>query len=173
MTLGETRNAEQDLEFVVRQLVEIALRALSPGINDPFTAIAVLDRLGESLCELAGRRLPDGRSLRHGRMCVVRPATTYAGLTDAMFHPVRQAGAPQPAVAIRLLEVLAEVAGVERDPARLAELRRHAALARDAACRSTEDASALRAVADRYAAAMIALQQDGGAAAQGTMNTRS
>ena len=173
MTLGETRNAEQDLEFVVRQLVEIALRALSPGINDPFTAIAVLDRLGESLCELAGRRLPDGRSLRHGRMCVVRPATTYAGLTDAMFHPVRQAGATQPAVAIRLLEVLAEVAGVERDPARLAELRRHAALARDAACRSTEDASALRAVADRYAAAMIALQQDGGAAAQGTMNTRS
>jgi hypothetical protein len=48
------RSPAQDLEFAVRQLVEIALRALSPGINDPFTAIAVLNRLGAALEELFG-----------------------------------------------------------------------------------------------------------------------
>ena len=48
--LGPTRVSTEDLEFAVRQLVEVAVRALSPGINDPHTAVAVLDRLGAALC---------------------------------------------------------------------------------------------------------------------------
>jgi uncharacterized membrane protein len=157
MALGETRNAEGDLEFLVRQLVEIALRALSPGINDPFTAVAVLDRLGATLCAMAGRRLPDGRTLRDGRVRLSRPVTTYAGLLDAMFHPLREAGGAQPVVSIRLMEVLAQVAGVEHAPARRAELRRHLVLARDAALRGAPDASVREAVAARHAAALAVL----------------
>jgi uncharacterized membrane protein len=162
VTLGESRTAEQDLEFLVRQLVEIGLRALSPGINDPFSAIAVLDRLGAALCTLAGRRLPDGRTAPGGEEDapprLERPATDYAGLADAMFHALRQAAAAQPAVMIRLLEVLAEVGAVEGDPARRAELRRHAALARDAALAGgVDDASVRAAVAERHAAAVRAL----------------
>ncbi len=53
--LGGERTAFQDLEFSVHQLVEIALRALSPGINDPYTATAVLDRLTQSLSKVMGR----------------------------------------------------------------------------------------------------------------------
>nr|WP_264185617.1 DUF2254 domain-containing protein [Roseicella aerolata] len=157
MSLGDTRSVEQDLEFAVRQLVEVGLRALSPGINDPFTAIAVLDRLGAALCDLAGRELPDGHTVRGGRLRVVRPATDYPGLLDAMFHMLRQNGAGQPAVMIRLLEVLAEVGAVERDPDRRQALYRHAALAREAALAGTDDTAARAAIEERHARLPAAL----------------
>jgi uncharacterized membrane protein len=149
MILGQVRSVEQDLEYAVRQLVEIALRALSPGINDPFTAIGVLDQLGAALAGLAGRRLPSGRIWRDGRLRLARPATTYEGLADAMFHMLRQAGATQPAVMIRLLEVLAATARVEQDLHRRAALARHADLARDAALGGTRDAAARNAILAR------------------------
>ena len=142
MVLGDERSVEQDLEHGVRQLVEVALRALSPSLNDPFTAIAVLDRLGAALCSLAGRELPEGRVVRAGKAQVTRPATDYAGLLDAMFHTLRESGAGQPAVMIRLLEVLSEVASIERDPARRREIRRHVGLAAEAALRGTPDDAA-------------------------------
>ena len=106
MSLGESLDVEQDLEFAVRQLVEVGLRALSRSVNDPFTAIAVLDRLGASLCELAGRALLMGLKCREGHLRLARPTTNYSGLLDAMFHMMRQSGATLPAVMIRLLEVL-------------------------------------------------------------------
>lgn len=149
MAFGRSRSAEQDPEYVVRQLVEMALRALSPSINDPFTAIAVVDELGAALCRLARRRLPDGVTLRDGVPRVVRAATDYDGLLDAMFHMLRQAASGEPAVMIRLLEVLAEVEAVETDPRRRHALRRHAQLAGEAAAAGTEDSSALEAIRRR------------------------
>ncbi|MBP1179437.1 putative membrane protein [Methylobacterium sp. PvR107] len=71
VTLGRRPAALQDLEYSVRQLVEIAARALSPGINDPFTAGSVVDHLGDALCRIAPRNLPTGVVLREGRP--VRP----------------------------------------------------------------------------------------------------
>ena len=56
--LGNHRTASQDVEFSVDQLVEIAVRALSAGINDPFTAIVCVDRLGSALSRLARRDMP-------------------------------------------------------------------------------------------------------------------
>ena len=81
--------AAQDLEFAVRQLVEVAVRALSPGINDPHTAIASLDRLGAALCELAPRTCRPGVVRGDGRAALVGHVD-YAGLVDAMFHMIRQ-----------------------------------------------------------------------------------
>ena len=53
--VGPERSPAQDLEYAIRQLVEIALRALSPGINDPFTAVAVVDQLGAALEDVLAR----------------------------------------------------------------------------------------------------------------------
>lgn len=161
MTLGDTRSVEQDLEFAVRQLVEIGLRALSPGINDLFSAMAVLDRLGAALCELAGRDLPSGCLRRDGRLRLSRSATDYEGLLDAMFHMLRQAGAGTPAVMIRLIEVLGEVAAVERDAQRRRCLRRHVVLARNAALAATRDASAIASIEHRHARALESLASPG------------
>jgi uncharacterized membrane protein len=121
--------------------VEVAVRALSPGINDPRTAISILDRLGEGLCELAPRHLPTGVILRGGRPVLVRDAVSYDGLTDAMLHPIRQNAAGTAAVLIRMLEVLAEVARCERRPERLAALSRHGRLVLADGRRSVPNAS--------------------------------
>jgi uncharacterized membrane protein len=126
--VGDQRASAADLEFAVRQLVEVAVRALSPGINDPHTAMSVLDRLGAALCDLAPRHLSLGVVLRDGLAALVVPAVDYGGLTDAMFHMIRQNAAGTPAVLIRQIEVLTAAVSCERTPARQAELHRHADL---------------------------------------------
>jgi uncharacterized membrane protein len=126
--VGEQRASSADLEFAVRQLVEVAVRALSPGINDPHTAMSVLDRLGAALCDLVRRHLSLGVTLSDGRPALVVPGVDYGGLTDAMFHMIRQNAAGTAPVLIRQIEVLTAVIACERHPARQAELQRHADL---------------------------------------------
>lgn len=126
--LGGARDSAADLEFAIRQLVEVAVRALSPGINDPHTAISVLDRLGSALCDIAPVYLPSGVHERGGRIVLVVPETDYNGVVDAMFHLIRQNAAGSVAVLIRLLDVLAAVASCESDAHRRASLCRHADL---------------------------------------------
>ncbi len=139
LVTGPRRTSSQDVEFAVRQLVEVGVRALSPGINDPFTAIAVLNRLGAALCHVAGRETPPSQFAVDGTVQLELPATDYGGLTDVMFHQLRQNGASDPAVMLRLLEVLAAVGEQERNPERQANLRRHANLTLRAALRETQE----------------------------------
>ncbi|HVC51834.1 MAG TPA: DUF2254 domain-containing protein [Stellaceae bacterium] len=127
--LGRQRGGSADFEFAVRQLVEVAVRALSPGINDPHTAISVLDHLGSVLCEAAPLHLPTGVALRNDWPALVVPSIDYDGLVDAMFHMIRQNAAGSAAVLIRLIEVLTSVLSCEHDPGRVETLRRHADLA--------------------------------------------
>ncbi len=126
--LGGQRVSSADLEFAVRHLVEVAVRALSPGINDPHTAISVLDRLGTALCGLAGLHLLSSVELRGGQPALVVPGTSYGGLTDAMLHMIRQNAAGSPSVLIRMLDVLTFVLSVEADAGRIGHLQRHADL---------------------------------------------
>ncbi len=151
-SLGPARVSAADLEFPVRQLVEVAVRALSPGINDPHTAMSALERLGAALCDLAWKHLPSG-VLRGdaGRLLVV-PAVDYDGLCDAMFHMIRQNAAGSAAVSMRMLEVMTAVADRERDPKRLAALGRHADLVLADAARVIETHADLDDVRKRHEA---------------------
>ncbi len=126
--LGGQRAGSADLEFAVRHLVEVAVRALSPGINDPHTAMGVLDRLGSALCDIVHVHLHGGVIEREGQVRLVVPAIEYNGLTDQMFHLIRQNAAGSTAVLIRMLEVLTAVVSCESDTNRVAALRRHADL---------------------------------------------
>ncbi len=126
--LGATRGSRGEVEYAVRQLVEVAVRALSPGINDPHTAMSVLDRLGVALCDLAGRHLPSGVTLRDDAVALVVPSVGYRSLVDLMFHMIRQNAAGSAAIMIRLLDVLTVVIACESNQARTAELMRHAEL---------------------------------------------
>jgi uncharacterized membrane protein len=127
-TLGAERTSSTDLRFAVRQLVEVAARALSPGINDPHTAVGVIDRLGAALCAIEPCHLPSGVTLRKGCVVLVVPHVGYEQLLATMFHVIRQNAAGKPSVYIRLLEVLTHVASCERHPARQLVLRHHADL---------------------------------------------
>ena len=128
MLLGSERTSNSDLEYAIRQLVEVAMRALSPSINDPFTAVSVIDRLGTAMCELVAVPLPSGQYVGNGQLVLEVPTVDYDGLADAMFHPLRQNAAGNALVLIRMLEVLSAVKGCEPDAARRATLRRHADL---------------------------------------------
>ena len=157
LSLGGRQAAGQDLEFTVRQLVEVAVRALSPGINDPFTAMAVLERLGATLCELAPRHLAGPVVLRGGRAVLHRRAIGYDDLCDAMFHMIRQNADGSAAVLIRLLEVLTDVLAVEASPGRRAALRRHADLALAAGRAGLQDPAGIAELDARYDAFLRAM----------------
>ena len=156
--LGPQRSSSADLEFAVRQLVEVAVRALSPGINDPNTAMSVLDRLGAALCDLVPLYLPSGVLLREGRVALVVPSIDYAGLADAMFHMIRQYAAGSTAVLIRMLEVLTAVVTAEHDPVRVAALQRHAELVLDDAERDISSPGDLAEVRKRHLRFVAVLQ---------------
>ena len=120
----------QDVLFAVHQLVEIAVRALSPGINDPFTAAMCIDRLGAALLHRAGRASPSAYRYdeAHGLRVVARPVT-LAEMTHAAFDPIRQYGQTSLVVTLRLLETIAAVGAqvddeVEDGVVRLAAARR-------------------------------------------------
>ncbi len=108
---GPERTSTQDPEFAVHQLVEVALRALSPGINDPYTAMNCIDRLAAALSVLAGRALPS-RYVRDagGRVRLVTDPFTYGGIVEAAFNQIRQAASGNLAVSLRLLEAVEVVA---------------------------------------------------------------
>ena len=107
---GRHRTLSQDMLFAIDQLVEIAIRALSPAVNDTFTALACIDWLTAGLCRLSSHTFPE-RVFRDpaGRVRLVEPGLSYRRVIDGAFDKVRQAGRGMPAVAIRLLESLTRV----------------------------------------------------------------
>jgi uncharacterized membrane protein len=126
IVVGAERNPTQDLEYSVRQLVEIAVRALSTGVNDPFTAIAVINRLGAAL-ESASRRPPPPAVYRdeNGRLRVRAKPHDFTGLLNASFDQIRQAARGDAAVLIQMGEILGQLALVVDGAAQRAALSLH------------------------------------------------
>ncbi len=158
--LGNQRTGAQDIEFSFQQLVEIAVRALSPGINDPFTAIACVDRLGSALCRLARRDMPSAlRFDRHGRLRLVAPGSSFAGIVDTAFNQIRQCARSNPAVAIRMLDAIAQIAGQVQSAPDAASLRRQAGMIVTGAREAVPEADDLLAVEAAFMAATQALRE--------------
>ena len=127
--IGGQRTPVQDLEFSIRHLVDVALRALSFAINDPNTAIATIDRLRGALARILRKQLPSGvyRDAQGGLRVLVHE-TGFDGIFDAAFHQIRQAGAKDPAVVIHLLRAIGRLAEHVRTIEQRDGLLRHAAL---------------------------------------------
>ncbi len=127
--LGNQRTSGQDTEFAVNQLVEIAIRALSPGVNDPFTAVTCVDLLGSALCRLAQRDIASPyRHDSQDQLRIITPVFTFPDTTDVAFDQIRQYGRTSAAVTIRLLETIAEIARFVNRPDDRAALLRHAGM---------------------------------------------
>nr|WP_199197626.1 DUF2254 domain-containing protein [Chroococcidiopsis sp. CCALA 051] len=126
--LGKQRTEQQDVEFPINQLVEINLRAISPSVNDPFTAIRCIDQLSAGLSLLVQRQFPSPYRYdeRHELRVIAEPVT-FEGLVDAAFNQIRQYGKQDVAVIIRLLEAIATIADYTCDRKDRAVLLRHAA----------------------------------------------
>jgi uncharacterized membrane protein len=105
-TIGRQRSINQDVAFGIRQLVDVALKALSPGINDTTTAVMCLDHLTAILVQLSSRRIvwpPHGED---GARRVLASGPTFAGLLRDALHQIRESAAGNSVIIERLLRTL-------------------------------------------------------------------
>ncbi|MBX3471482.1 MAG: DUF2254 domain-containing protein [Planctomycetes bacterium] len=154
--LGEARTTEQDLEFALQQLVEIALRAMSTGINDPFTAVRCVDRLEAALRRLCGLVPPPAaRHDERGALRVVMPWIELPRAIVTVFEPLRIVAPGAPQLTRRLLEALRSLAREAPGAPALAALR-HQLEGLRAASASFDDTTGedVRRLADEVAAAL-------------------
>ena len=123
--VGSRRTALQDLRFLIDELVEIAARALSPGVNDPFTANSCLDWLGAAMADLARRDLPSRlRADEDETLRVIAHPMTFAGFIDRAFGALAQYASADMIAGKRFLDALGDVALGCDDPGRIATLAR-------------------------------------------------
>ena len=110
-TQGSSRTPEQDPEFLIDELVEIGLRALSPGINDPFTAVTSLHWLGAAIADLGQRRLVKDICDADAEDCPVHPITDdFRHFVQRGFGAIRSAVATSPIATMIMLDTLRNVA---------------------------------------------------------------
>lgn len=133
-SLGPNRTPTQDVRYGVRQLTEIATRALSPGINDPFTAMGCTDWLADALAEMAASGEPSGvwRGAG-GRPRLLEEPVGFAELAGLSVEPLRTYGADSAMVVVHLLHALARLAERVDRPSHRAALLREAELTAAAA----------------------------------------
>lgn len=123
-TLGASRTPEQDPQFLIDELVEIGLRALSPGINDPFTAITALHWLGAATSEIGRRDLR--KDIGNGdsdEIPVIPLPDDFAHYVKRGFGAIRSAVATSPIAAEVMLDTLSHAATPIRDQRRQEILR--------------------------------------------------
>jgi uncharacterized membrane protein len=109
--IGRHRTLTQDSEFGIAQIVEIAIRALSPAVNDTFTGVACVDWLADALLTLAERPPLEGNWYDTGStLRVWMPQVRLERLVKLAFDQIRQASTMTPAVLIRQLEAIRRLA---------------------------------------------------------------
>jgi uncharacterized membrane protein len=126
-TLSTFRTVQQDPAFGVRQLVDIALRALSPGVNDTTTAVTCVDYLGAILARMGRRRFEPRLRTEGGTLRVIARGPTFETLLDAAFDQIRRNAEGNVTVLERMLGAIETVAGQTASPARRVALRAHVA----------------------------------------------
>ena len=145
--VGFERTAEQDVAFGVRQLVDIAVKALSPAINDPYTAIQSLEHLGVLLATLVGRPLGNQRlNDEAGMLRVVAPGRDLSYYLDLATGQIRRYGCAEPRVDRALLRVLATTGRFCHDPDDRALIAEHVQLVVEDAERTIAQAADLAPV---------------------------
>ena len=123
--LGDARTPAQDLHFMIDELVEIGLRALSPGINDPFTAISALHWIGAATAELGKRDLnwSVGEPDEDGRRPLRPMADDFSHYLGRGFGTMRSAAATSPPAATVMFDSLESAAATITDPVRHKNIR--------------------------------------------------
>ena len=104
--IGFERTLEQDAALGIRQLVDMACKALSPAVNDPYTAVQAVDHLSVIFCALAARRLGDWVTADPDGGAVIVPGRRFGDYLATMCGLIRRYGSAEPTVSIALLQLL-------------------------------------------------------------------
>ncbi|MDI1312063.1 DUF2254 domain-containing protein [Prosthecobacter sp.] len=120
------RTVEQDAGFGIRQLVDMALRALSPGINDTTTAVMCVDYLNTILSRLASREIPSSFRYEDGELRVIAIGPSFEKLVSESFDQIRGSSAGNLAIMLRMLGALHTIGSFTESAARREVLSLHA-----------------------------------------------
>jgi uncharacterized membrane protein len=159
--VGFERTMVQDVLFGLRRLVDIANRALSPAVNDPYTAIQAVHHLTVLLCILARRRLGDW--LYHDRQGTLRVAVPFPDFDEYLRRStaqIRRFGAAEPPLTRSLIQLLRDAGTSSASQERRAACAHHLWLVLEDAKRETAQPDDLQAVVENGAAALSALGAD-------------
>jgi uncharacterized membrane protein len=156
--IGDFRTIDQDAAFGFRQIVDIALKALSPSVNDTSTAVSCLDYLSVLLIQLANRRLVPPFAVEEARLRLISQAPAFDDFVARSFDEIRLAADENVTVMLQMLRCLHRVAEVTESASRKRVLMEHARLVIDRAdiavqtaydrSRINQDVEALRTACD-------------------------
>ncbi len=121
--IARDRTIEQDVDFGLRQLVDIALKALSPGVNDTTTAVNCIENLGELIGELASKDFPEKKRVADGKELIIVKAPTFADFVATALDQIRISGKGNSAVFMKLASAIELAAGRTGSRSRLSVLR--------------------------------------------------
>jgi len=156
--IGPQRSAEQDVAFGIQQIVDVALKGLSPGINDTTTALMCVDRLGAVLTRLANRRLlPRLDSPEYERL-IVTQAPDFETMAACAFDAVRRAAAGNPDVLCRLVRTAEELLPLTRSPSRRQRIGHHLRATLECAQRTIEAEAEREAVVSEAQRSLAVLE---------------
>ncbi len=102
VAFGRERTIEQDATFAFRVIVDIAIKALSPAINDPTTAVLAIDQLQHLLRTVGERNLHNTNVVEQGKICVIFPTPNWNDFVQLTFREIRLYGAANFQIARRL-----------------------------------------------------------------------
>jgi uncharacterized membrane protein len=116
--IGPTRTMQQDVEFGIVQIVDIALRAISPAVNDPTTAISAVDQLSAVIIRWVSRAPPESYFYDPPHVLrVIIDWTDFDGVLDLAYEQIRHYSSADAAVSLRLMRALGDIASTTTDPA--------------------------------------------------------
>ena len=157
-TINAHRTVEQDVSFGLVQISDIALKALSPGINDTTTAVTCLDHIGALLACLAQRRFPSRHRGEGSDLRVIARGPTFASLVSIGLDDVRRNAEGNVIVLGRLLDAIETASGFTRNPGRRRVLAEQVDLLGEAVDRSVRAPSDRASIGARVRAARVRLE---------------
>jgi len=122
-SIGRHRTVEQDAAFGIRQIVDVALKALSPGINDTTTAVMCVDYLTTILARTAPRQIPSSRRYEEGELRVIAKGPSFESLLAESFDQIRSSAKGNIAIMLRMLSALQTIASLTARPGRRRAIR--------------------------------------------------
>jgi len=137
--IGKERNSTQDIEYMIDQVVTIALRSLSKNANDTFTANYCIDQLGAALCLICKKELNPPYYANNSYIKFISGPITFEGLIDASFNQIRQHGSLNPSILIHLLETLLSILPYTQTYDQKNSLKKHAIMSENAGNRLLEE----------------------------------
>ena len=137
-SIDRHRTLEQDSAFGIRQIVDMALRALSLGINDTTTAVMCVDYLTAILARLASRNIPSSHRYQEGELRVIAIGPTFASLVTESFDQIRGSSSGNVGIMLRMLGALQTIASLTASPSRRQALREQVECIAELAARTIE-----------------------------------